>query len=52
MIYTWYIILGDVSKPILNTVKHFLARAVCLIALPIALYIFLFWIHLTVLYKT
>ena len=45
-------ILGDMTKPFSNVIKHFLARAVCLIALPIALYVFLFWIHLTVLYKS
>ena len=45
-------ILGDMSKPFSNVIKHFLARAVCLIALPIVLYVFLFWIHLTVLYKS
>ena len=31
-------ILGDLSQPFLYTIKHFLARAVCLIAVPIALY--------------
>ena len=44
-------IMGDMSRPLMDTVKHFMARAVCLIALPISLYIFYFWIHLTVLYK-
>ena len=43
--------MGDMSRPLMDTVKHFLARAVCLIAFPITLYIFYFWIHLTVLYK-
>ena len=43
--------MGDMSRPLMDTVKHFVARAVCLIALPISLYIFYFWIHLTVLYK-
>ncbi len=45
-------ILGDVSKPFINTVKHFMARAVCLILLPIVLYITFFYIHLSVLYKS
>jgi len=45
-------IMGDMSRPLMDTVKHFMARAVCLIALPISLYIFYFWIHLTVLYKS
>merc|ERR1711953_578094 len=44
----WYI-LGDVSKPFLFTLKHFIARAVCLIAVPIVLYFLIFYIHLTVL---
>ena len=45
-------ILGDLSQPFSNTIKHFLARAVCLIALPIVLYISIFYIHLTVLSKS
>lgn len=45
-------ILGDMSQPISNVIKHFLARAACLIALPIIMYIFLFFIHLKVLYKS
>lgn len=31
------------------TVKHFMARAVCLIAIPAALYMGIFYIHLAVL---
>ena len=34
------------------TVKHFLARAMCLIALPIVLYMAIFYVHLRVLYLT
>ncbi len=45
-------LLGDMSRPLTDTVKHFVARAVCLIALPISLYVFYFWIHLSVLYKS
>lgn len=30
--------------------KHFLARAVCLIALPVALYMAIFYVHLKVLH--
>ena len=45
-------ILGDVSKPFIHTTKHFLARAACLIVLPILLYITFFYIHLSVLYKS
>lgn len=36
----------------MTIVKHFLARAMCMIALPIALYVTFFWIHLAVLYKS
>ena len=45
-------ILGDLSKPFTHTVRHFIARAMCLIALPICLYITFFYIHLSVLYKS
>ena len=45
-------ILGDLSHPLLYTVKHFMARAVCLIVLPIFLYMTFFYIHLTVLSKS
>jgi dolichyl-phosphate-mannose-protein mannosyltransferase len=45
-------IMGDVSKPFFHTIKHFAARAICLILLPIVLYITFFYIHLTVLYKS
>ena len=47
-----WIILGDLTKPISYTVKHFLARAFCLIAIPVVLYVFFFYIHLKVLYKS
>lgn len=45
-------ILGDVSKPFSYVLKHFLARCLCLIALPIVIYISLFFVHLQVLYKS
>ena len=45
-------IMGDLSKPFTHTIKHFIARAFCLIALPIVLYITFFYIHLSVLYKS
>ena len=46
-----WVVLGDCSKPFSNVVKHFAARAACLIALPVVLYILFFYIHLSVLYK-
>jgi len=47
-----WIILGDLSRPMSYTIKHFVARAVCLIVVPAILYIFFFYIHLKVLYKS
>ncbi|GBO24642.1 hypothetical protein AVEN_236183-1 [Araneus ventricosus] len=44
-------ILGDLQTPIAQVVKHFVARALCLILLPAALYITFFYIHLETLYK-
>ncbi|XP_040581656.1 protein O-mannosyl-transferase 2 [Lepeophtheirus salmonis] len=45
-------VLGDLEKPFSYTVKHFLARALCLIVLPVCLYISFFFVHLNVLYKS
>ncbi|XP_049959896.1 protein O-mannosyl-transferase 2 isoform X1 [Schistocerca serialis cubense] len=45
-------VLGDLSKPVVYTVKHFLARALCLILLPALLYMLFFYIHLVVLRKS
>jgi dolichyl-phosphate-mannose-protein mannosyltransferase len=45
-------ILGDLSRPISYTFKHFVARALCLIAIPTVLYVLFFYIHLKVLYKS
>ncbi|GBN52516.1 Protein O-mannosyl-transferase 2 [Araneus ventricosus] len=45
-------ILGDLQTPIAQVVKHFVARALCLIFLPAALYITFFYIHLETLYKS
>ena len=50
-IYQLWEVLGDMSRPFVYTVKHFMARAMCLIALPIVIYIALFYVHLKVLYK-
>lgn len=44
--YDIWIILGDISKPISYFLKHLMARVVCLIALPILIYVLLFYIHL------
>ncbi|PBC33846.1 Protein O-mannosyl-transferase [Apis cerana cerana] len=44
--------LGDLTKPIINVGKHLLARCICLIFIPIFLYMLFFYIHLTVLSKS
>ncbi len=44
-------VLGDLSRPFSHTVRHFAARALCLIVLPVVIYVAIFWVHLTVLYK-
>ncbi|CAK9822719.1 Protein O-mannosyl-transferase 2 [Anthophora retusa] len=44
--------LGDLTKPIMYVGKHLLARCICLIFLPIVLYMLFFYIHLTVLSKS
>ena len=45
-------IMGDLTKPFLHTIKHFVARAICLILLPMMLYVTFFYVHLSVLYKS
>ncbi|EZA52404.1 Protein O-mannosyl-transferase [Ooceraea biroi] len=44
--------LGDLSKPISHVGKHLLARCICLILLPVLLYMLFFYIHLSVLNKS
>ncbi|XP_011305386.1 protein O-mannosyl-transferase 2 [Fopius arisanus] len=44
--------LGDLTKPVINVGKHLIARVVCLIVLPIILYMVFFYIHLAVLNKS
>ncbi|KAK0182106.1 hypothetical protein PV327_000275 [Microctonus hyperodae] len=44
--------LGELSKPVVNVIKHLLARVLCLIILPIILYMGFFYIHLIVLNKS
>ncbi|CAG9813205.1 unnamed protein product [Phaedon cochleariae] len=45
-------ILGDLSKPVTHTLKNILARGLCLIVLPMVLYIIFFYIHLRVLNRS
>ncbi|XP_077300535.1 protein O-mannosyl-transferase 2 [Arctopsyche grandis] len=45
-------ILGDLKKPVTETIKHLLIRCMTLIIWPILLYIAFFWIHLTVLNRS
>ncbi|CAB3387653.1 Hypothetical predicted protein [Cloeon dipterum] len=45
-------ILGDTSQPLTHVLKHFVARALCLILLPILLYVCFFYVHLKVLNHT
>ncbi|XP_045481761.1 protein O-mannosyl-transferase 2 [Harmonia axyridis] len=42
-------ILGDLSRPVMDTAKHFIARAIFLIIWPTMLYALYFYIHLKVL---
>ncbi|KAF7269385.1 hypothetical protein GWI33_017588 [Rhynchophorus ferrugineus] len=44
--------LGDLSRPVADTVRNFFARALCLIILPICLYTTFFYIHLKVLNRS
>ena len=39
-------ILGDLDRPLSYTLTHFAARAVCLILIPVVLYIAIFYVHL------
>ncbi|XP_064484670.1 protein O-mannosyl-transferase 2-like isoform X2 [Ornithodoros turicata] len=44
--------LGNLKEPMVQVTKHFVCRAICLIALPMCLYMLYFHIHLQVLYKS
>ena len=44
--------LGDISKCYKDFVKHFVARAACLILLPFTVYVLIFGLHTSVLTKT
>ncbi|XP_066249068.1 protein O-mannosyl-transferase 2 isoform X1 [Euwallacea similis] len=45
-------ILGDMTRPVSDTVKHLFARALCLILLPLCLYTIFFYVHLKVLNRS
>ncbi|CAK1549544.1 unnamed protein product [Leptosia nina] len=45
-------VLGDLTKPVSLTLKHLIGRSITLILWPIILYVFFFWIHLTILSKS
>lgn len=45
-------IYGDLAVPLALVIKHFLSRALGLIVVPTALYLFYFYIHLAVLNKS
>ncbi|EDV95275.1 protein O-mannosyl-transferase 2 [Drosophila grimshawi] len=47
-----WLILGDLSKPIAETLKQIACRALALILWPIVLYTFFFYIHLSVLNRS
>ena len=41
--------LGDLSISLVTVTKHFMARALCLIILPVFVYLFWFAVHFAVL---
>ncbi|CAH0550291.1 unnamed protein product [Brassicogethes aeneus] len=45
-------ILGDMARPVTDTIKHLIARGICLIVWPILLYSLFFYIHLKVLNRS
>ncbi|TMW46383.1 hypothetical protein DOY81_008535 [Sarcophaga bullata] len=47
-----WLILGDLTKPVMESVKQLLCRAVALIIWPLLLYITFFYIHLQVLNRS
>ena len=42
-------ILGDTKVPMKTFGRHFVARAICLIVIPLIVYMFWFWVHFLVL---
>ncbi|XP_067616158.1 protein O-mannosyl-transferase 2 isoform X2 [Eurosta solidaginis] len=51
-IHELWILLGDIKRPIVETVKQMLFRALALILWPILLYVVFFYIHLEVLNRS
>lgn len=51
-IYDIWVLLGDISRPFSYFLKHLFARVLCLIVLPIVIYVTLFWLHLNRLNHT
>lgn len=47
--YDIWIIYSDLTKPLTYFVKHLVARVVCLIVLPVVIYVSIFWLHLRIL---
>ena len=45
-----WLVFGDVSQPLTPTVRHLLARVLCLILLPAMLYLLSYGVHFGVLY--
>ncbi len=44
-----WLLLGDLKVSPRLWMRHFIARAICLIAVPILFYMFMFWIHFAIL---
>jgi len=44
-----WLLLGDLRVPPRLWIRHFMARAICLIAIPMTFYMFMFWIHFSIL---
>ncbi|KAF4574353.1 hypothetical protein EYR36_005686 [Pleurotus pulmonarius] len=48
-VYQLWLLLGDLRVPPRLWMRHFIARAICLIVIPIAFYMFMFQIHFLIL---
>lgn len=44
-----WLLLGDTRVSARLWTRHFMARAICLIAIPITFYMFMFWLHFLIL---